>query len=511
MEGLYYYTALSLFLLLIFKHFFHHNRKLPPSVFSFPIIGHLYLIKNPIFQALGSLSSKYGPILYLRLGSQPFVTVSSPSITEECFSKNDIIFANRPPSLAADFLAYNYTVLMFAPYGHLWRSLRRLGAVELFSFNSLQKSSAIREDETRALVRQLFRVSKSGTQKVDLKFWFSVFSFNIIMRIFTGEQCISEKDASLEVGKQRLQELKAKFFARVSLSTCDLFPILKRIGFTFNDLKQSLMMLYKKRDEFLQGLVDEFRQKKIRSSNTNSVKKTTLMETLLSHQESEPDLYSDDVIKGFILVMFVGGTETSSAVLEWAMSLLLTHPDALHKVRAEIDNRVGLARLMDESDLAKLPFLRCVINETLRLYPPAPLLAPHYSSEDCTVSGFTVPRGTTLLANAWAMHRDPQIWEEPEKFKPERFEAIDGEREPKFVPFGIGRRACPGANMGLRTVSMALGALIQCFEWENIQADKMDMSPGRGNVLSKAKPLEAVCYPCTSSGALLSTLEPNCL
>ena len=167
--------------------------------------------------------------------------------------------------------------------------------------------------------------------------------------------------------------------------------------------------------------------------------------------------------------MLVGGTDTTTTTLEWAMSLLLNHPEVLKKVKAEIDSQVGCGRLLNDSDFAKLPYLRCVINETLRLYPPQPLLLPHFSSEDCIVGGFHIPRGTILLVNAWFMHRDPNLWEEPTKFKPERFEATNGEREGfKNIPFGIMRRACPGAGMGTRVISLALGALIQCFDWERV-------------------------------------------
>jgi cytochrome P450 len=107
--------------------------------------------------------------------------------------------------------------------------------------------------------------------------------------------------------------------------------------------------------------------------------------------------------------MLVGGTDTTTTTLEWAMSLLLNHPEVLKKVKAEIDSQVGYGRLLNDSDFAKLPYLRCVINETLRLYPPQPLLSPHFSSEDYIVGGFHIPRGTILLVNAWFMHRDPNL------------------------------------------------------------------------------------------------------
>ena len=194
-------------------------------------------------------------------------------------------------------------------------------------------------------------------------------------------------------------------------------------------------------------------------------------------------------------MMFVAGTETTATTLEWAMALLLNHPKVMLKVKAEIDEHVGHGRLLNESDTVKLPYLGCVLNETLRLYPPAPLLLPHFSSEACTVGGFDIPQGTMLMVNAWTMHRDPKLWEEPDEFKPERFEGGLGEREGfKYIPFGTGRRVCPGAGMGLQIVSLALGALIQCFEWDTIGPVE-DMSPGSGITSFKFKPLVALCSP----------------
>ncbi|KAL8252152.1 hypothetical protein R6Q59_035845 [Mikania micrantha] len=106
--------------------------------------------------------------------------------------------------------------------------------------------------------------------------------------------------------------------------------------------------------------------------------------------------------------------------MEWAMSLLVNHPHILKKAQAEIDRVIGNNRLVDESDITNLPYLRCIIKETLRLYPPAPLLIPHESSEDCVIMGYNIPRGTMLLVNQWAIHCDPKLWNEPKRFKPER-------------------------------------------------------------------------------------------
>ncbi|KAM7514387.1 hypothetical protein LguiA_003970 [Lonicera macranthoides] len=501
MGNLYYAIAFLLCLLIFNRLFRHRSRNLPPSPPSIPVIGHLYLIKAPLHLALDSLLSQYGPILYLKLGSRSMLVVSSPSLVEECFTKNDVVLANRPRSMAGDYFTYNYTALAWAPYGYLWRVLRRLTVIELFSSNSLQKSSFIREEETRTLVRQLYKVSTNGNKSIDLSFCFSVLSFNIMMRVVAGKQCVKEEEGLTEVGKNSLEEMKGIFFSTLLMNMCDFFPVLRVFG--YKGIEKSMIVLQKKRDEFLQGLIDEFIKENKTSFPKEETQKKTLIETLLLLQESEPEFYSIDVIRSIILTMFVAGTETSSVTMECAISLLLDNPHALQKARSEIDKQVGHKRSINDSDLTKLPYLRCIINETLRLYPPAPLLLPHCSSEHCTIGGFKIPPNTTLVVNAWAMHRDPKVWEEPNEFKPERFEGDEGF---KFAAFGIGRRACPGANLAIRMISLALGALIQCFEWERVGTEEVDMAERVGLNMPKAKPLEVLCKPRASMIDLLSKM-----
>lgn len=178
--------------------------------------------------------------------------------------------------------------------------------------------------------------------------------------------------------------------------------------------------------------------------------------------------------------------------IEWAMSLLLNNPEVLKKARAELDSQVGQYALTDESDIPQLHYLQCIILETLRLFPAAPLLLPHFASDDCTIGGFDMPRGTMLLVNTWAIHRDPKLWDDPTSFRPERFESGESEKY-RLLPFGVGRRACPGAGLANRVVGLVLGSLIQCFEWERVGEDEVDMTEGIGLTMPKAVPLEASC------------------
>lgn len=208
-----------------------------------------------------------------------------------------------------------------------------------------------------------------------------------------------------------------------------------------------------------------------------------------------------------IQVMISAGTDTSAGTMEWAMSLLLNNPEALVKAQAEIDSQIGHSRLINEYDLIKLPYLHGIINETLRMCPAAPLLVPHESSEECTIGGFRIPRGTMLLVNMWAVQNDPKLWDEPSKFNPERFQGLQGERDGfELLPFGAGRRRCPGEGLAMRVVGLAIGSLIQCFEWERTSEEMVDMSEGPGLTMPKAQALLAKCRPRQVMANLLAQM-----
>ncbi|KAG8632665.1 cytochrome P450 81C13 [Manihot esculenta] len=505
MESIHYYLALLLFIFLLKRVLFRQKQNLPPSPRALPVLGHLHLIRKPLPLALETLLSQYGPVLSLKFGSRSVLVVSSPSAVEECLTRNDIIFANRPRSMAGDHFTYNYSSFVWAPYGDFWRILRRLSVVEIFSSKSLQKTCAIREEEVRILLCRLFKISAGAKKQVNLKFLFSLLTCNVMMRMTVGKRCVEVEGEGSELEKQLFQEFKEIFFPSISLNICDFIPVLRVIG--FKGIEKSMIKLNDVRNEFLQNLLDELKLKRINSKTSDEKEKRWVVETLLSLQELEPEFYTDEVIKSTMVIMLIAGAETSAVTLEWAMSLLLNNPEALQKLKAEIDHHVGHGNLLNDLDLVKLPYLRCVINETLRLYPAAPLMLPHLSSENCTVGGFEIPKDTMLLVNVLAMHRDPKNWEDPNEFKPERFEGDLGEQHGyKFIPFGVGRRACPGAAMGIRMVSLALGLLIQCFEWEKDGLEKVDMSQSFGLSLSRAKPLVALCSPRQESVELISQI-----
>ncbi|KAJ4821442.1 Cytochrome P450 [Rhynchospora pubera] len=200
------------------------------------------------------------------------------------------------------------------------------------------------------------------------------------------------------------------------------------------------------------------------------------------------------------------GTDTSSNSVEWAMTLLLNNPQVLKKAVAEIDAHVGSERLIQESDMPNLLYLHCILNEVLRLYPGGPLLVPHQSRENVSLGGYEIPKGTMLLVNAYQIHRDQSLWDEPTKFKPERFEGKQ-ELAKRMIPFGMGRRRCPGEGLAIREVGLILGTFIQCFDWERIGEEFIDLTEGSGLTLPKAVPLEAMYRPRYAMMKVLSSLS----
>ncbi|KAL3813652.1 hypothetical protein ACJIZ3_014920 [Penstemon smallii] len=482
METNWLYTILlPLFLfVLAFKFSSKRKLKLPPSPFlTLPLIGHLYLLKPPLHQTYHKLSTKLGPIFSLRFGNRLMVVVSSPNLVEECFTKNDIVLANRPRLIIGKYLGYNYTSLVGAPYGDHWRNLRRLTTIEVFSSARLNTFTSIRQDEIKLQLQNLYKKSKDDFARVELRRVFADLTLNNIMRMVAGKRYYGEGVGYEEA--KNFRELKDEIFTLAGVSNPgDFFPFFRWID--YKGFEKKLKRVTAKMDAFLQSLIDEHR----RDKNTN-----TMIDHLLSLQESQPEYYSDMIIKGIITVILLAGTDTSAVTIEWAMSALLNHPDKLAKARAEIDRLVGNDRLIGESDISHLPYLQNIISETFRLFPATPLLVPHESSADCKIGGYDIPKGTILQVNAWAIHRDPTIWDDPTSFKPERFEGAEV-GPPKLVPFGMGRRSCPGSGLAQRVIGLTLASLIQCFEWKRIGEAKVDLTAGKGQSMPKAIPLEAM-------------------
>ncbi|KVH98298.1 cytochrome P450 81D1-like [Cynara cardunculus var. scolymus] len=503
MEGLHLYLLLLILACSLFnKYVVPKIKNLPPTPLSaLTVIGYLCFFKQPIHRTLAQIASRHGSILLLHFGCRRVLLISSSSAAEELFTKNDAAFANRPKLLPGKVFGHNYTNLAWAPHGALWCHLRRVSLLEILPFHRLPAQNESCTEEVRLLLGRLFH---SEEKVIELKPMFLNLVLDVMMRMFAGKRYCTKKMAEGDVTQPiSLLDYVTRSF-RMTTGEPDVgyfMPILKLLG--LRGLEQRCNDLQKKGDLLMDSIIHELKTRMLGSGE----KEDKVIEFLLARQQDDPKLYPDEMIKGLVLVLTSAGTETSAGIMEWAFSLLLNHPEVLHKAQNEIENYVRNDRFLQPSDIEHLPYLSCIVKETLRMYPVAPLLVPHESSKECTISGYNVPKGTMLILNVWAIHHDPKIWDEPMKFKPERFEKVTGKRDAfKLMPFGYGRRSCPGKHMAVRVISLALGSLIHCFDWERVSEKKVDLTEETGLSLLKAQPLMAVCHPRSTMVNLLSEI-----
>ncbi|KAM0066609.1 putative isoflavone 2'-hydroxylase [Helianthus debilis subsp. tardiflorus] len=292
------YLYISLLLLLASYLFRRKSANLPPTVFPvLPIIGHLYLLKPPLHRTLAKISAKYGPVLHLQLGFRRVLLVSSPSATEECFTKNDIIFANRPHMLFGKIIGINYTTLIWSSYGENWRNLRRIASLEILSTRRLNEFHDIRVDECRLMIRKLM----SDSNPVNMKTVFYELTLNVMMRMISGKRYFGGDIAATEEEGARFREIMDETVLLASAANiADYLPILSWLG--GKGLERKLVALQEKRDRFFQRLIEQLRRSKGETKNTKKKKKKTMIEVLLSLQESDPEYYTDQMIRNFVQV-----------------------------------------------------------------------------------------------------------------------------------------------------------------------------------------------------------------
>nr|XP_043618206.1 cytochrome P450 81Q32-like [Erigeron canadensis] len=475
---------------------FWRPKNLPPTIFPIiPIIGHLYLLKSPLTETLANLSARFGPILFLKFGVRNVLIVADPVITEECFTKtNDVIFANRPKLLFARIVAHNFTNTAWLNYGPVWQNLRKIEATEFFSADRISQFYDIRANEGKVMVQGLLPVS--ATSKVaNLKAVFGDYCVNNVIMAVAGKRYSAD---DLALGRQ-LQDIVRDTFALGNPSNLgDYLPWLKYFGYN-KDTEKAMWAIVQRRDSWFANLLEEFREGK----GVLIDKNITMVGVFLKLQAADPEQYPDEFITPVMLNILCDAIAKCSSTLEWALALLLNNPRVLKKAQEEIDSIVGTDRLVEESDLNNLPYLNCVVKETMRLYPVVPVLVPHESSEDCVVSGYDIPKGTMLIVNQWGIHRDALLWNDPEKFFPERFE-LEITPKLKFLPFGFGLRMCPADDLANPLVGLALALVIQCFNWERLSDELVDMTEGGGLVLVKAQALIAKCTPRPITESLTS-------
>ncbi|KAJ8754924.1 hypothetical protein K2173_015436 [Erythroxylum novogranatense] len=469
----------------------HSTARPLPGPRKLPIIGNMHQLAGSLpHHRFAELSKKYGGIMRLQLGEVTNVVISSPDAAKEVMKTHDINFAQRPFILAASVVTYNLSDIVFAPYGEYWRQLRKICIMELLGPKRVLSFRSIREEEVSNLIAQI-----SSTGGLPFNFSKKLFSltYGIATRASFGKKT-KEHEEFLPVVEELIQ-----YSAGFNLA--DVFPSIKFLQ-VIGGMKSRLQQCFKESDSILENIIKDHRAKRELKKPNGEVEED-LVDVLLKLQE-KGDLefpLTTENIKAVILDIFVAGSETSATTTEWVVSELLKNPRVLEKVQQEVRMVFDKNGGVDESYIDQMHYLKLVINETMRLHPPAPLLLPRESREECEINGYLVPAKARVLVNAWAIGRDPKYWTDPETFYPERF--LDSPIDYKgnhfeFIPFGAGRRMCPGMSFGIANVELPLAQLLYHFDWKlpgELSPESLDMSELFGATVRRKNDLELVAIP----------------
>ncbi|CAM0885007.1 unnamed protein product [Alopecurus aequalis] len=454
-----------------------YGRRLPPSPPALPIIGHLHLVGSLPHVSLASLARKHGPdVMLLRLGAVPTLVVSSPCAAEAVLRTNDRVLASRPRSIVADIVTYGSLDVAFAPYGDHWRKARKLLTTHVLSPKMVQSFHNAATEEVSMVMAKINKAAEVGGT-VDMSELLNSFTNDMACRIVSGKFFLKEgrsklfrdliKDSSMLLGGFNLE---------------DYFPALPRVRMLKRAVCAKAERVRHRWADMLDMVIDDRVDKDM---STFDHKNADFVDILLSIQH-EYDLTREHM-KSLLTDVFFGATDTSSNTLEFTLAELMRRPHLMGKLQDEVRSIVRLGHeTISEMNMNNMTYLRAVIKESLRLHPVVPLLLPHLSMADCNISGYMVPSGTRVLVNTWAIGRDSASWEDAKEFIPERF--IEGGSDVRvnfkgndfqFLPFGAGRRMCPGMNIAIVSVELMLANLMYHFDWElplGVDTKDIDMS-----------------------------------
>ncbi|XP_073154851.1 cytochrome P450 71A6-like [Henckelia pumila] len=497
---------LAIFLFFVYKWRRNEASNLPPSPRKLPLIGNFHQMGALPHRSLHSLSRRYGPLMLLHFGKVPVLVASSAEAAREIMKNQDLIFSNRPKSTVPDKLLYGSLDVAFAPYGEYWRQIRSICVLHLLSNKRVQSFGRLREEETSIMIDNIRRSSSAGV--VNLSDVLATLTNNVVCRAALGRKYASKGEGD------KLRKL-LKEFVQLLGSSCigDYIPCLSWID-RLNGLHTKLDKVGKELDQFLERVVKEHRdieqvvlkKKRVNVGEEEEEEELDFVDILLQFQRENEDTshFEDNSIKAIIMDVFAAGTDTTYTAVEWAVIELLRHPESMKKLQDEVRAICATKGEITESDLEKMQYLKLVMKESLRMHAPIPLLVPRESTKDTKIMGYDIASGTQVIINSWAIGRDPSSWEHPEEFRPERF--LDRNTDYKgldfeLIPFGAGRRGCPGVTFATAVFELALAKLVHNFDMalpDGESGENLDMTEVNGIAVHRKFPLMIIATPPAS-------------
>ncbi|KAF5771976.1 putative cytochrome P450 [Helianthus annuus] len=468
------------------------SSSLPPGPKGLPIVGYFPFLGPNLHHEFTKLANRYGPIFKLYLGSKLHVVVNSAELAKVVTGEQDESFANRDPHTAGLAASYNANDVAWAPNNANRRNLRKVLVHEVLSNVNLEASHSYRRDEVRKTIKTVY--NKIGTT-VDI----NEISFSTVLNVLTNivwGKGLVEGSKYVNLSDEIRKVVSGVVEIAEGLNVSDFFPTLAR--FDLQGVKRKMDNQMKQFDRIFEKTIGE-RTLENKGQVKQEGKKDFLQILLeLKDQTTGPSITMTQ-LKALVVDIFLGGTDATSAMVEWAMTEILRNKEVMKKVQIELEEIVGLDNIVEESHIPKLKYLDAVFKETFRLHPPLPFLLPRAPNKTCSVGGYTVPKGSTIFLNVWAIQRDPKYWDNPFEFLPERFLNNEGLEKwdysgtnPKFFPFGSGRRRCPGIPLGEKMMMHILASLMHSFEWSLPEGEEHDLSDKFGIAMKKKKPLVVI-------------------
>ncbi|XP_015087518.1 geraniol 8-hydroxylase-like [Solanum pennellii] len=468
-----------------------NNKKLPPGPIPLPLIGNLHNIfgASP-HKSMERLANKYGPILSLKLGRLPTVVISSSTVAKEAVKKHDSAFSSKTPKNAVEAHNHHKFSIVWLPIdSSRRRSLRTILNSCIVTANKLDANQDLRSTKISELIASCHRCSQTG-DAVDFGIAASDIAINVLSNTIFSADLV---DLCAKSEKKFKNVIRSITFQIGKFNMVDYFPVLKWID--PQGINRSICADFAKMFRIFGDFIDERLEQRKKNQKTKDV-----LDILLNMSEEKDGNGEGNIAMAtsthILQDLFIAGTDSSSATLEWAMLELMKNPHAMKKAKAELTQVIGKKEAIKEADLVRLPYLHCILKETLRIHPPVPLLS-RKAEQEFELCGYFVPKGSQVIVNIWSIGRDPTIWEDPLVFKPERFWGsnvmdIRGQDDFKLIPFGVGRRMCPAISLAMRTVPIMLGSLLNSFDWVVEGNDDLDAEEKSGLIVDKLRPLRLV-------------------